>query len=153
MPKMVNFLCENHRGSPTLTLLNVPNARNLLNVLNGLNVIKMTPRWPAGPCFLYFIFHISSPYLFSPSPSPSRHPSASPLPPPQHDGAPPRLLHSPSPSLGGAGRLSPLLPRLLRLLHRGRSHHGNPHGHLHGRRQLAAPDAVLGAASLRREFI
>merc|ERR1739838_1116532 len=42
MPKMDNFLWENHRGSPNLTLL---------NVLNVLNV-------PAGPCSTFFPFFL-----------------------------------------------------------------------------------------------
>ena len=33
------FLCENHRGSPTLTLLNVLGVLGVLNVLNVLNVL------------------------------------------------------------------------------------------------------------------
>ena len=47
MPKMSRFLYENHRGSPTLTLLNVfgvlvvLNVLNLLNVLNVLNVLHV----------------------------------------------------------------------------------------------------------------
>ena len=44
MPKMDNFLYENHRGSPTLTwleVLNVLNVLNMLNVLNVLNVLNM----------------------------------------------------------------------------------------------------------------
>ena len=31
MPKIYNFLYENHRGNPTLTLLNVLNVLNVLN--------------------------------------------------------------------------------------------------------------------------
>jgi len=37
MPKMDNFLDENHWGSPTLTLLNVLNVLYVLNVLDVLN--------------------------------------------------------------------------------------------------------------------
>ena len=48
MPEMDNFLYENHRGSPTLTLTNV---LNILNVRNMLNVLNMSHRWPAGPCY------------------------------------------------------------------------------------------------------
>ena len=33
------FLSENHRGSPTLTMLNVLNVMNVLNVLNLPNVL------------------------------------------------------------------------------------------------------------------
>ena len=32
IPKMGNFLFENHQGSPTLTLLNVLNVLNVLNM-------------------------------------------------------------------------------------------------------------------------
>ena len=45
--KMSSFLYENHRGSPTLTLLNVLGVLgvlpvlNMLNVLNVLNVLNM----------------------------------------------------------------------------------------------------------------
>ena len=35
------FLYENHRGSPTLTLLNVFGAMDVLNVLNVLNVLHV----------------------------------------------------------------------------------------------------------------
>ena len=44
MPKMSRFLYENHRGSPTLTLLNVlgvPGVLNVLNVPNVLHVLNM----------------------------------------------------------------------------------------------------------------
>jgi len=37
MPKMDNFLDENHWGSPTLTLLNVLKVLYVLNVLDVLN--------------------------------------------------------------------------------------------------------------------
>ena len=40
-PKMSRFLCENHRGSPTLTLLNVLGVLGVLIVLNALNVLDM----------------------------------------------------------------------------------------------------------------
>ena len=36
-PKMSRFLCENHRGSPTLTLLNKLGVLGVLGVLNVLN--------------------------------------------------------------------------------------------------------------------
>ena len=63
-PKMSCFLYENHRGSPTLILLNVLGVLGVLNVLNVLNVphtcasymcfmcliCPWTHRWPAGPC-------------------------------------------------------------------------------------------------------
>ena len=35
---MSGFLYENHRGSPTLTLLNVLGVLGVLNVLNVLNM-------------------------------------------------------------------------------------------------------------------
>ena len=41
---MSRFLYENHRGSPSLTLLNVlgvPNVLNVLGVLNLLNVLHV----------------------------------------------------------------------------------------------------------------
>ena len=44
MPKMSRFLYEDHRGSPTLTLLNVLSVLgviNMLNVLVVLNVLNM----------------------------------------------------------------------------------------------------------------
>ena len=40
-PKMSCFLYENHRGSPTLTLLNVLGVLGVLNVLNAPNVLNM----------------------------------------------------------------------------------------------------------------
>ena len=40
MPKMVNFLDENHRGSPTLTSLNVLDVLDVLNMLSVLNMPK-----------------------------------------------------------------------------------------------------------------
>ena len=51
MPKMDNFLHENHRGSPTLTLLKVLNVLNLLNVLSVLNM----PKDPALACWALFM--------------------------------------------------------------------------------------------------
>merc|ERR1712212_635326 len=64
-PKMSRFLYENHRGSPTLILLNVLVVLGVLNVPNVLHVphscasymcfmcfiCPWTHRWPAGPCF------------------------------------------------------------------------------------------------------
>ena len=41
MPKMSRFLYENHRGSPTLTLLNVLGVLNVLNVFHVLHVLIM----------------------------------------------------------------------------------------------------------------
>ena len=49
MPKMETFLHENHRGSPTSTLLNV------LNILNVLNVLKMS-KDPSLACWALFLF-------------------------------------------------------------------------------------------------
>ena len=43
-PKMSRFLSENHRGSPTLTLLNalgVLGVLKVLDVLNALNVLHV----------------------------------------------------------------------------------------------------------------
>ena len=40
-PKMSRFLSENHRGSPTLTLLNALGVLGMLNVLNVLNVLNL----------------------------------------------------------------------------------------------------------------
>ena len=65
---MSQFLYENQRGSPTLTLLNVLGVLYVLNVLNVLHVLHTcasymcfmcficpwTHRWPAGPCFFLF---------------------------------------------------------------------------------------------------
>jgi len=44
---MDNFLYENHRGNPTLTLLNV------LDILNVLNVLKMS-KDPSMACWALF---------------------------------------------------------------------------------------------------
>ena len=49
---------ENHRGSLTLTLLNVLGVLGVLIVLNVLNVLNIyicpwTHRWPAEPCYLH----------------------------------------------------------------------------------------------------
>ena len=41
MPKINDFLYENHRGGPTLTLLNAFGVLGVLNVLNVLNVPNM----------------------------------------------------------------------------------------------------------------
>ena len=41
MLKMSSFLHENHRGSPTLTLLNVLSVLGMLNVLNVLVVLNV----------------------------------------------------------------------------------------------------------------
>ena len=63
---MSRFLYENHRGSPTLILLNVLGVLGVLYVPNVLHVPHTcasymcfmcfirpwTHRWPAGPCFL-----------------------------------------------------------------------------------------------------
>ena len=38
---MSGFLYENHRGSPTLTLLGVLGVLDVLNVLHVLNVLNM----------------------------------------------------------------------------------------------------------------
>ena len=38
---MSSFLYENHRGSPTLTLLNVLGVLGVLNVLNVLHVLHV----------------------------------------------------------------------------------------------------------------
>ena len=38
---MSRFLYENHRGSPTLTLLNVLGVLNVLNILHVLHVLNM----------------------------------------------------------------------------------------------------------------
>ena len=38
---MSRFLYENHRGSPTLTLLNVLGVLGVLNVLNVVHVLNM----------------------------------------------------------------------------------------------------------------
>ena len=56
MPKIDNFLHENHRDSPNLTLLNVLNFLNVLNVLKtaqgpiigllGLFLFLVVTRWP-----------------------------------------------------------------------------------------------------------
>ena len=40
-PKMSCILYENHRGSPTLTLLNVHGVLGALNVLKVLNVLNV----------------------------------------------------------------------------------------------------------------
>ena len=40
-PKMSSFLYENHRGSLTLTLLNVIGVLGVLNVLNVPNVLHV----------------------------------------------------------------------------------------------------------------
>ena len=53
MPKMETFLHENHRGSPTSTLLNV------LNILNVLNVLKM-PKDPSLACWALFDWNSSN---------------------------------------------------------------------------------------------
>ena len=45
MPKMDNFLYENHWGSPSLTLL---------NVFNVINVLKM-PKDPSLACWALFV--------------------------------------------------------------------------------------------------
>ncbi len=44
---MSRFLYENHRGSPTLTLLNVLGVLSVLDVLNVLNVLHV-PHMPNG---------------------------------------------------------------------------------------------------------
>ena len=43
---LYSFLSENHRGSQTLTLLNVFNALNVLNMLKDHWL-----HWPDGPCY------------------------------------------------------------------------------------------------------
>ena len=56
MPKMDNFLYENHRGSPTLTLLKV---LNVLNVLNELNVLNNMPKDPLLACWALLLLDAS----------------------------------------------------------------------------------------------
>ena len=41
MPKMSQFLYENQRGSPTVTLLNVLGVVNVLHVLHVLHVLNI----------------------------------------------------------------------------------------------------------------
>ncbi len=41
MPKGSRFLYENHRGSPSLILLNVLGVLNVLNLLGVLNVLNV----------------------------------------------------------------------------------------------------------------
>ena len=61
MPKMGNFLYENHRGNPISTLLIVINVLNVLivinvlNVLNVLNELKMS-KDPSLACWALFSF-------------------------------------------------------------------------------------------------
>ena len=52
---MDNFLCKNHWGSPTLTLLNV------LNVFNVINVLRM-PKDPSLACWALFPYGLASIY-------------------------------------------------------------------------------------------
>ena len=54
---MSRSLYENHRGSPTLTLLNVLSVLGVLTVLNVLHVLNVLcvlimpmDAWAAGPC-------------------------------------------------------------------------------------------------------
>ncbi len=58
MPKMSGFIHENHRGSPTLTLLNVFGVLGVLNVLNVLYVLNVrnTPMDASLACWalLYY---------------------------------------------------------------------------------------------------
>ena len=62
---MSRFLYENHRGSPTLTLLNVfgvlgvLNVLNLLNVLNVLHVLNM-PMDASLACWALFYYLMCS---------------------------------------------------------------------------------------------
>ena len=63
-PKMSCFLYENHRGSPTLTLLNVLgvlgvlNVVNVLNLLNALHVLTIPMDASGGlPCFSRKVIH------------------------------------------------------------------------------------------------
>ena len=71
-PKMGGFLYENHRGSPTLTLLNVlgvlgvPNVLNMLNVLNVLHVINVLnmPMDASLTCWALFNLY-SVPFYYS----------------------------------------------------------------------------------------
>jgi len=70
---MDNFLCENHRGSPPLTLLTVLNLLNVVDVLNVLDIPKdaslvCCPVWLLGfrslkniNFFLFFLRVIKGP--------------------------------------------------------------------------------------------
>ena len=52
MPKIGGFLYENHRGSPTLTLLNV---LSVLGMLIMLNVLNMPIEVSLACCALFFL--------------------------------------------------------------------------------------------------
>ena len=72
MPKMANFLYENRRGSPTLTLLNVTHVLNVINVLNVLDVVTMPKHallvWEAIFLFCPYLFFFLSFFLFLSAP-------------------------------------------------------------------------------------
>ena len=55
---MSRFLYENHRGSPTLTLLNVPGVLGVLDVLNVLHVLHVLnmPVDASLACWALFFF-------------------------------------------------------------------------------------------------
>ena len=56
---MNRFLYENHRGSPTLTLLNVLGVLNVLNVLNVFNVLDM-PMDASLACWALLLVFLTS---------------------------------------------------------------------------------------------
>ena len=70
MPKMSGFLRENHRDSPTLTLLNVLGMLGVLNVLNALNllhvlhVLNMINNMPMEASFACWALFFSCKYFF-----------------------------------------------------------------------------------------
>ena len=63
---MSSFLYKNHRGSLTLTLLNVLGVLNVLNLLNVLHVLNMLMDASLASWALFFrnsLFFSPSPYM------------------------------------------------------------------------------------------